>query len=395
MRKDRLYIALLIFSVAVYAASEILKPKPVDWSPDFTQSGYIPFSSHILYDELDSVFPENRITENRANLFDRSDFPADPTNWIFINDKLSFDEYETEILLNRVEHGDDLFLSGLVTGAMSDSLNLNYEFFYSFFDSTATKDTLRLSLNRKAFQLEGGWGINARGSFYHITSFDSSYTEVLGNIEGRFVNFIVTEWGNGKIFVNSTPYLFTNYYLRNPESATYAFAVLSHLPERSTVWDEYYKAGRKGMDTPMYVILNTEPLKFAWYTTLLGLFLFIVFKAKRRQRIIPVITPPENSSLTFTRTIARLYQEQGNHKEILQKKIRFFYEYIKHNLRLDITEIDDHFKQNLASRSGVELKKVFRLFDLLDLVEKKQTISDKELKMVTDHIDQFYKYTQR
>ncbi len=395
MRKDRLYIALLLFSVAVYAASEILKPKPVDWSPDFTQSGYIPFSSHILYDELGSVFPENRITENRTNLFDRSGFPPETTNWIFLNDELSFDEYETEILLNRAENGDHLFLSGLVTGVMGDSLDLNYEFFYSFFDSTATKDTLRLNLNRTAFQPGEGWGINARGSFYHITSYDSSRTEVLGTIEGQLVNFIVTDRGKGKIYVNSTPYLFTNYYLRNPESATYTFAALSHLPERSTVWDEYYKAGRSGMDTPMYVILNTEALKYAWYTAILGVFLFMIFKAKRKQRVIPVISPPENSSLTFARTIARLYQEQGNHKEILQKKIRFFYEYIKHNLRLDITEIDEGFKRDLANRSGVNVKEVFRLFDLLDLVEKSPAVSDKELKMVTDQIDQFYKNTQR
>jgi hypothetical protein len=52
--------------------------------------------------------------------------------------------------------------------------------------------------------------------------------------------------------------------------------------------------------SPMRFILNNPPLRYAWYLLLLGLLIFVLFNAKRKQRIVPVIEPLKNTSLDLS-----------------------------------------------------------------------------------------------
>ena len=117
MRKDRLYIVFLVLSVVIYAVAEMAKPEPVNWSPDFTKNKFIPYSSKILYEELDAVFPYSQILENNSNLFDtREGLNGEAKNRVFINSSFGFDEYETEVLLQETSEGDHVFITGVTGG---------------------------------------------------------------------------------------------------------------------------------------------------------------------------------------------------------------------------------------------------------------------------------------
>ena len=52
-------------------------------------------------------------------------------------------------------------------------------------------------------------------------------------------------------------------------------------------------------------------------------------QGKRKQRIIPVITPLKNTSLEFVETIGRLYYQKGTRSGIAHKKIIFFLDFIR------------------------------------------------------------------
>ena len=395
MKKEHRYIAFLILSIALFVTVELLKPKPVDWSDDFTKQKTIPYATKILHQELNTLFPEQQVGENSENLYLFDDIELESRNWVFINNEFAFDRLESDVLLEQVEYGDHVFIAGRVGGFLADTLNLKYKYYYGSLDSTIFLDSMSLGISSPSSSLNGEWNYDADGTFFYFTSYDTSRTTELGSWENTYTNFIKIDVGEGSFYLNSTPYLFTNYYLRNPEKATYAFHALSHLPVQKTTWDAYYKTGRNVAGTPMYVILSTESLKYAWFLALFSLFLFMIFKAKRKQRIIPILKAPENSTLNFTRTIGMLYLEQSSHKNILEKKVRFFFDYIKTHLRLDISEPDEKFKTDLALRSGVPKKDIIKLFDLIELTEHSKNITDSELKLVTDQIDQFYQNTQR
>ncbi|MCG8373586.1 MAG: hypothetical protein MI700_08645 [Balneolales bacterium] len=395
MRSERVYIAFLVLSIVVYVAVELTKPKPVDWSDDFTRNKSIPYATEILFNEIETLFPNQEIIFNEESIF-VSDAPRKTRqNWVFLNSGFVFDEQETELLFDQVNRGDQVFIAGVLSGFLADTLSLEFEYYYSFFDSAFTQDSISLGLQSELLGIDDTWRYDADGTYFHIVSYDSSKTTELGRWENGHVNFIKMDVGEGSFYINSTPYLFTNYYLRKPKHATYAFTALSHLPIRNTVWDIYYKDGKPSSGTPLYVILNTEYLNYAWYTALVSLVLFMIFRAKRRQRIIPTHRPLENSTLEFTKTIGNLYQEQGTHKEILEKKVQFFFEYVNSHLRLDTSVIDEKLRIDVSFRSGVERQQVFKLFDAIEFSQNTQRISDRDLKQVTDQIDQFYKHSQR
>tara|TARA_R110002126_G_scaffold169359_11_gene318350 strand:- start:22046 stop:23236 length:1191 start_codon:yes stop_codon:yes gene_type:complete len=396
MRKDRIYIGFLVFAILLYVLVEIMKPKPIDWSNDFTRTASIPYGTEILFDEINTLFPDSEIQINTRTLYefyDNEEFS--PRNWIFINDAFQLDPLETEELLYSVENGANAFISGVITGKLADTLNLAYNFYFALLDSVSEAGNQTVSFKNPAINKENGWTHSIRTNFYYFTSYDTSKTEVLGNWNQNQVNFIKISWGKGNFYLNSTPHLFTNYYLRKPEQAKYAFTALSYLPIQNTVWDGYYKSGRNVAGTPLSIVLSTDGLKQAWYLALITLLLFMIFKARREQRIIPIIQPPKNSSIQFAETIGELYLEQGSHSEILEKKLKFFYEYIINHLRLNPSTIDMKFKTALSQRSGIEKQEILKLFDLIELSGSSQKVSQTQLTLITKKIDEFYKKSQR
>ena len=84
----------------------------------------------------------------------------------------------------------------------------------------------------------------------------------------------------------------------------------------------------------------------------------------------------------------------GTHKELLEKKILFFKDYIRNNLNITTDDSDDSIVK-VSNRSGIDLKIIKDLFSLIHTAEKETTISSNRLKQVTDQIDWFYKNSSR
>ncbi|MEJ7677787.1 MAG: hypothetical protein WKG06_07955 [Segetibacter sp.] len=62
---------------------------------------------------------------------------------------------------------------------------------------------------------------------------------------------------------------------------------------------------------------------------LAGLLLYVLFEMKRRQRIIPVITPLKNSTLDFVKTVASVYYNEKDNNGIADKKVNYFLEFVR------------------------------------------------------------------
>jgi hypothetical protein len=395
MKKDRVYTLFLMIAITAYVLVELAKPDPVDFTSDFTRTKTIPYATKILHEELGTLFPEQQISGNEETLYYLPEEDSAKLNWIFLNSTLEWDEYEAEQILQRVENGSTVFLGGLIRGYLADTLNIEYTYNYSYGDSLLSGESISAELKSDELNINRSWDHKADITYNYLSSYDTLRTSVLGYWENSQANFIRIQWGEGFIYHHSSPHLFTNYYLRKPELAEYAFIALSHMPVRDTVWDQYYKDGRAAGSSPLYVIFSIEALKYAWITAFITLILFMVFKAKRLQRIIPVMRKPENSTLAFTRTISELYFEQGNHSELFKKKFNFFVDYINSHLRLQYEPENDIFREQLAMRSGVDHSSVNELIDGLELMRSSTKLTDRHLKKITDQIDQFYKLSQR
>ena len=90
----------------------------------------------------------------------------------------------------------------------------------------------------------------------------------------------------------------------------------------------------------MRYILSQPALKWAWYIFLIGMLDFYIFNAKRKQRIVPIIKPLANTTVDFTKTIGNLYYQEGDHGNIIDKKIIYFLEKIRNEYLIDTTKLE-------------------------------------------------------
>lgn len=215
-------------------------------------------------------------------------------------------------------------------------------------------------------------------------------TQLAADEQGRSVLLRVPH-GRGHIYLCSVPLAFSNYFVLQPRAGRFAFSALSYLPTgRPVWWDEYQKQGRRGEQSLLRVLLEHEALRLALYLTLAAALLFVLFEARRRQRIIPVLKPLPNTTLLFTRTVAGLYRQGANHALIAEKKIRLFQEYLRtryHEPALDLT--DEATRERLAQKSGIPRADVDALVRRINFVLTAPQVSDAELLALNKAINQF------
>jgi len=140
----------------------------------------------------------------------------------------------------------------------------------------------------------------------------------------------------------------------------------------------------------MYLFLNTEEFKWAYYLILIGAIVYIIFEGKRKQRAIPVVPPVKNQTLAFTRTIADMYFEKRELHLITKHKIDYFLEYLRSKLHITTQDLDDEtFLRNLSMRSNSTLEEVKSLMGTISKLKVKQHITEEELKNLNKKIEAF------
>ncbi|MBP2834270.1 DUF4350 domain-containing protein, partial [Aquimarina sp. U1-2] len=150
---------------------------------------------------------------------------------------------------------------------------------------------------------------------YFFSSFDSINYTILGHskTDKKRVNFIKVPFGEGNILLHTEPKAFTNYHILKDDRYQYVESALSYLPDDDVYFDSYSKRqtpyGDAEQESNLTWFLDQLSFRWAWYTAIIFMILFMIFNAKRRQRIIKIIKPLQNTSLAFVKTISNLYIE--------------------------------------------------------------------------------------
>ncbi|HUH45515.1 MAG TPA: DUF4350 domain-containing protein [Arenibacter sp.] len=401
-KRSKIILGIFLIVLLGIIGTEILRPKPLNWKPSYNATDKIPFGGYVLFQELQELFPGQpvqRVNESLYNfLVDRDTTLT--SNYLLINNFLELDRQEANQLLSYVDQGNHAFIAAGSFGTyLSDTLNLKVESLY-----TLREDALRLQLTNPTFH-RTDYSIG-RGSYHtHFTSVDTLNTVVLGHISytgknemadtviqgpKKRPNFIRIKFGKGHFFLNTSPQAFTNYYMLKGNQE-YVGNSLSYLKNTTTYWDDYKKAGRLIIDSPMRFVLNQPALRWAYYLTLGGILIFILFRAKREQRIIPVLEPLRNTSVDFARTIGSLYYGHKDYTDLIAKKCNYFMEYLRSHYYIDTQHINDRTASDLAIRSGKSVSETKSLLDLLVALSNKKQHQEQDLIDLDKKIHQFKK----
>lgn len=391
--KVALGIFLLLVVVLTYL--EASEPQPVNWNPSYSADDRIPLGAYVLYENLeDQPF---RIEEVNLPPYEFLNAGISRGTYFFLNDRLAFDDDELDRLLSWVSQGNRLFVAAEnLGGKILDTLGLETE-------ALVPQDGLSfkpiINLTDPKLKNEEAYLFNQESYLPYFSEMDSLEHQVLGvaqfytdtrKISNPRPNYLRTPFGEGEIFLHLTPKAFSNFFLLYEDNAAYVEKALAYIPREGTVyWDKYYKSGKSFYTSPLYILLNNQALKWAYYFTLIGSLLFVLFEGKRKQRSIPVIKPLQNQTYHFTRTVAGMYLERKDYKKVASKKIALFLDYIRTQMRIPTTEMNHDFFKRLASAAGTPQDDVEDLFRQIRDISEQDTITKEQLLKLNSAIENF------
>jgi len=119
--------------------------------------------------------------------------------------------------------------------------------------------------------------------------------------------------------------------------------------------------------------------------------LYLIFRAKRRQRVIPVNEPVTNTSLEFIDTIGRLYFQKGNPRQLILQKMKYLQNFIKNRYGLNVQEWDAKFMDRLSQKSNVPRDLLERIDLMHRNVRSSRFSSDNTLISFHQMTEEFFK----
>ena len=127
---------------------------------------------------------------------------------------------------------------------------------------------------------------------------------------------------------------------------------------------------------------------------MLSLFLVIyLFDSKRRQRLVPLIVAPRNTSLDFVRTIGQLYFQRRDNHNLATKMAAHFQEQIRTRYHLSMPLEEEGFVDRLAHRTGYPKPELESLVDYVRRLPSMADVPDVQLLEFHHQLEAFYKHT--
>ncbi|RIV27461.1 DUF4350 domain-containing protein [Fibrisoma montanum] len=388
MRPNK-YLLILLATITVYALFEYYRPKPINWQPTYENDDKIPFGTKVLYDLMPEVMqPDVRTVRLPVyNHLTETPLPG-RSNYVFICRDFDADGNDLRQLFAYVRKGNNVLVSAYyVPDSLSRVLGFKAEVKAPILsDTTLVNNFVNPNLRKP-----GGYNFFHDDGRNYLKLLKPQQITVLGrNARGEPV-FIRVPYGKGQFLIHNLPLAFTNYYVLSPKTSDYAFKALSYLPTLPTYWDEYQKQGR--FDEEQQSILRyvrTQPaLNWAYYLVVVGLIVYAIFAGKRTQRVIPVVEPPQNTSLDFVKTVGRLYFQQGDHDNMTRKKMQYFLAELRERYGLNTTVLDREFTETLARKSGVSMEEAAELVRLLRNTQASISLSEYDLLTLNRAIEKF------
>lgn len=355
-----------------------------------------PFGTYIAKQMIESSYPLASMNESDQAFHQQ--FFESPSLYISINKTFSPQYADIIDIKDYVSEGNTL----LIASAQFDSTFLDY------FDVD--------------FQTGNTWGIgdpytmlnagvrlsntyDSLTSVYqyfhypfrnHFISFPDSAT-IRGYNDLGQPNFICLPIAEGYLYLHAEPRVFSNYFLLTSNNFKYFNGIFSNMHDgfEYVYWDTFYRSGlnKKGSDqnSSYFSELMKHPsLKAATLLFMAIMLLYVLLESRRKHPVIPVIEPHLNSSLAFSETIARLYLQHKNHKDIALKMITYFNEYLRSRYALQ----NVHLKENaewISKKSGVPLEDVKALAYCMQQVQDYEQIDEALLSQLNEYIFKFYK----
>lgn len=395
-RTLKIYLAGILFLVVALVIFDSFKVKPTNWERNYKLDYKNPYDLYIFNHELKNLVPDQTVERVISSPYEYIEEQTDTVTYFVIKHRMY--DIGDSILLEEVKKGNNLFVSSeMFFRGFTDSLGIKY--LETDNDYLLKKqDVLRLSLVGK-HRNNAKFTLKQSENSYAFTSADTATTTLLGTQKlenGKiYPNFLKIKYGKGFVYIHNQPQVFTNVALLDSmSSAEYIAQMMALIPkDKPIVW---FVAGQSintdvpVTDTSLSVVFRYPALRAVWLIVIYGLLVYILFNAKRMQRIVPVIKPLRNTSIEFVQTIANLYFLHGDMTNIVHKKIIYFLDRVRTQYHLDTSKTDSLFTDKLKNKSGKDSATVEALVEFINKFNQKQTATKADLLHLNKLVEDFW-----
>jgi hypothetical protein len=389
MKDLKIYFIIATVLFVVYIMANMNKPQEINWTPTFSNIDKIPYGTRVLYERAKDIFPGAVIKPKRQAIYNTiTEDSIKGSTYIIIAGGLNITKPDFTQLKQYITAGNDVFIAAGFLGAdFEKELKIKSA---DKFAINGNSHTLMHFVN-PALSPDVNYFVDKGLTAGYYDKFDTAHAVVIGETDDHKVNLLKYPMGKGNLYITPNAGMFTNYSLLKPQGAEWASIALSMVKKtREIVWDEYYTQGTGEDDSPMRVFLGNAQLKAAYYLALFSLLIFVLYEVKRRQRIIPIIKPLENSTVDFVSVVGQVYYERRDNINIARKKMQYFWAFVRETYRIKANRPGPEFVEELVNRTGVTVDVARGLSGAFIFISTHDIVTDQELITLNQLIEQFY-----
>ena len=403
----KIYIHYLFFCLIIFAfccGCNIGNANKPNLKETYSYKSNEAFDASFNYQLLKAAYPKTSIQVKDESIAKIAAWSGDTAAlYISIAKKYYVDDANAEALLNFVYKGNSAFIAA----GEIDSVLLNkmyctqYTVTNGYSDIPLEFSNTKLSLNSALCTYK-----DTAFKYYYLPMLNAfplindRHARVIGYNQNKATNFIVFFWGKGRLYLHAEPRAFSNYFLMSNKNHRYAIQVLQMLPQfpEHVYVDDYYNKRdyKSASNSPSFLntLLKNPPLAWAFFIVLGLLLLYILINGKRRQQVIPIIKPTENSSVAYAEAIAGLYLRQDSNSSIAEKQIMYFNEGIRASYFITPSVHDASYLQLLSKKSGVPLEEITALYSFMETIKATAKVTDEDLTLLNKKLASFQKKKQ-
>ncbi len=395
---NKKFIYFFIGIFVVITAVQYLLPKPIDWSRTYLSKTKTPFGCYAIYNLIDDVYSQ-KISYNTQTLYNLNNKEDKNSSLLLINDNINFNKSDIKSLYSFLQKGNIVFIAANnFEGAIADSLHIktgyNFGNYFTSMDSLVNKpgEIIKFTANNLS---QKKYTYSQVANVNYFESFDSTRFKVLAYYQNDKACLIHTKLNNGNLYLMSIPDIFTNYFIVNNKTRDAAYAMLSLLKNKNIIWDEYYKTFNITNYSFLKFVFESDALYAAYLLLIFTVIFYMIFEGRRRQRAIPILNKPINSTLEFLNVISHVYYSNKNHQSIAIERIKFFYENIRKKFNISTNDTNELFINEISELSGIDKKLVNQLFKYCEKIKNANEITEYDLIELNRQIHNFNKNSLR
>ncbi len=379
-KKDRIFLFIFIALFVGYLVVEYTAPKPLDWRVTFHEHDKNPFGGFVLNERLEDIFS---FSETSHLTFPQ--LANQHQNILILAEEANLTETDIQQLHQILASGRHVLLAAhQLPKPWLDSLGLEMSFEFDVFNE-AIFDSPAKKISLKRTPLSAGYPAPMLPSYFEVKK--TNAWEVLATDEAQ--RAIAIRWQRseeGQLILCSSPLIFSNLGLLHNDNYTFSQEILKLLPPDAIHLSYFYQLGRPEPQTPLRYVLTQAALRWAVYLSVALLLIMFIFETRRKQRKIPVLTKPENTTVAYVKTLGNLYFQQRDNKNLAEKMIRHFIHRVHEKYHLTFQH-SERFYELLSVRSEVPVSEVADMCESIQRTREQQQISGNDLLALAEKIN--------